>query len=147
MLPKSVERTEFTVETKDSEEKLCYWKYDRVAVNIQSPTEGELEKTIEGSKDGKYTVKYRAESVGQLDVVITVNGEPLPCCPLRVQVIPHQYQTVFTFGSKGNGQGQFDRPVGIAVSKKTGNIELAYGNNEIIQIFTSEGKFVTEFGQ
>ena len=139
--------TEFTVETKDSEEKLCYCKEDRVAVSIQSPTEGELEKTIEDSKDGKYTVKYRAESVGQLDVVITVNGEPLPCCPLRVQVTPHQYQTVFTFGSQGNGQGQCNRPVGIAVSEKTGNIAVANDNNKRIQIFSSEGKFITEFGQ
>ena len=139
--------TEFTLETKDSEEKLCYWKYDRVAVNIESPTEGELEKTIEDSKDGKYTVKYKAESVGQLDVVITVNGEPLPCCPLRVQVTPHQYQTVFTFGSQGNGQGQFNWPVDIAVSEKTGNIAVADMNNKRIQIFSSEGKFITEFGQ
>ena len=139
--------TKFTVETKDSEEKLCYGKDDRVAVSIQSPTEGELEKTIEDSKDGKYTVKYRAESVGQLDVVITVNGEPLPCCPLRVQVTPHQYQTVFTFGSEGNRQGQLNWPVGIAVSEKTGNIAVADKNNERIQIFSSEGKFITEFGQ
>ena len=139
--------TEFTVETKDSEEKLCYCKDDRVAVSIQSPTEGELEKTIEDSKDGKYTVKYRAESVGQLDLVITVNGEPLPCCPLRVQVTPHQYQTVFTFGSQGNGQGQFNWPVDIAVSEKTGHIAVADMNNKRIQIFSSEGKFITELGQ
>ena len=139
--------TKFTVETKDSEEKLCYCKDDRVAVSIQSPTKGELEKTIEDSKDGKYTVKYRAESVGQLDVVITVNGEPLPCCPLRVQATPHQYQTVFTFGSRGNGQGQFNWPVGIAVSEKTGNIAVADHNNKRIQIFSSEGKFITKFGQ
>ena len=138
--------TKFTVETKDSEEKLCYCKHDRVAVSIQSPTEGELEKTIEDSKDGKYTVKYRAESVGQLDVVITVNGEPLPC-PLRVQVTQHQYQTVFTFGSQGNRQGQFNWPVDIAVSEKTGNIAVADQYNERIQIFSSECKFITEFGQ
>ena len=103
--------TKFTVQTKDSEEKLCYCKDDRVAVSIQSPTEGELEKTIEDGKDGKYTVKYRAGSVGQFDVVINVNGEPLPCCPLRVQV------TLFRFGSQGNGQGQFNCPWGIAVSE------------------------------
>ena len=136
----------FTVETKDSEEKLCYCKDDRVAVSIQFPTEGELEKTIEDGKDGKYTIKYRAESVGQLDV-ITVNGEPLPCCPLRVQVTPYQYQTVFTFGSEGNGQGQFDWPACIAVSEKTGNIAVADQDNKRIQIFSSEGKFITEFGQ
>ena len=81
--------TEFSVETKDSEEKLCCCKDDQVAVSIQSPTEEELEKTIEDGKDGKYTVKHRAGSVGQLDV-ITVNGEPLPCCPLRVQVTPRE---------------------------------------------------------
>ena len=138
---------EFTVETKDSEKKLCYCKDDRVAVSIQSPTEGELEKTIEDSKDGKYTVKYRAETVGQLEVVITVNGEPLPCCPLRVQVTQHQYQTVFTFGSQGNGLGQFNDPEDVAVSNKTGNIAVADYNNKRIQIFSSEGNYITEFGQ
>ena len=139
--------TKFTVETKDSEGKLCYCKDDRVAVSIQSPTEGELEKTIEDSKDGKYTVKYRAESVGLLDVVIAVNGEPLPCCPLRVQVTQHQYQTVFTFGSQGNRRGQLNCPVGIAVSEKTGHIAVADKYNKRIQIFSSEGKFITEFCQ
>ena len=141
------QESKFTVETKDSEGKPCYSKDDRVAVNIQSPTGGKLETTIKDSNDGKYTVKYRAESVGQLDVVITVNGEPLPCCPLRVQVTQHQYQTVFTFGSKGKGQGQFNRPVGIVVSEKTGNFVVADEKNKRIQIFSSEGKFITEFGQ
>ena len=143
------QETKFTVETKDAEEKLCYCKDDRVAVSIQSPNWKirKLVKTIKDSKDGKYTVKYRAESVGQFDVMITVNGEPLPCCPLLVQVTPHQYQTVFTFGSQGNGQGQFNWPEGIAVSEKTGNIAVADHNNNIIQIFTPEGKYITEFGQ
>ena len=139
--------SKFTVETKDVEEKLFYCADDQVAVSIQSPTGGELEKTIEDSKDGKYTVKYRAGSVGQLDVVITVNGEPLPCCPLRVQVTPHQYQTVFTFGSKGNGQGQFNEPESIAVSEETGNIAVADNNNKRIEIFSLKGKYISEFGQ
>ena len=69
-------------------------------------------------------------------MVITVNGEPLPCCPLRVQVTPHQYQTVFTFGSKGIGQGQFNEPESIAVSKETGNIAVADNNNKRIEIFS-----------
>ena len=143
------QEAKFTVGTKDAEEKLCYCKDDRVAVSIQSPNWKirKLEKTIEDSKDGKYTVKYRAESVGQFDVLITVDGEPLPCCPLRVQVTPHQYQTVFTFGSQGNGQGQFNWPEGFAVSEKTGNIAGADHNKNIIQIFTPEGKYITEFGQ
>ena len=75
------------------------------------------------------------------------NGEPLPCCPLRVQVTPHQYQTVFTFGSEGNRQGQFNEPVGIAVSEKTGNIAVADKDNKRIQIFSAEAKFITKFGQ
>ena len=60
---------------------------------------------------------------------------------------PHQYQTVFTFGSQGNGQGQLNFPVDIAVSEKTGNIAVADMNKKRIQIFSSEGKFITEFGQ
>ena len=74
------------------------------------------------------------------------NGEPLPR-PLRVQVTPLQYQTVFTSGSKGNGQGQFNWPMGIAVSEKTGNIAVGDMNNNRIQIFSSEGKYITEFGK
>ena len=139
--------TKFTLETKDSEQKLCYCNDDQVAVSIQSPTGGELEKKIEDSKDGKYTVKYRAESVGQLDVVITVNGEPLPCCPLRVEVTPHQYQTVFTFGSEGNGQGQFNGSGGITVSEKTDNVAVADENNKRIQVFSIKGTFITQFGR
>ena len=75
------------------------------------------------------------------------NGFPLTCCPLRVQVTPHQCQTVFTFGSQGNGKGQFNGPESIAVSEKTGNIAVADFNNKRIQIFSSEGKLITEFDQ
>ena len=60
---------------------------------------------------------------------------------------PDHYQTVLTFGSNGNGLGQFDGTKGIAVSEKTGNIAVADQNNKRIQIFSPQGKYTTEFGQ
>ena len=54
---------------------------------------------------------------------------------------------MFTFGCSGKGQGQVLMPEGIAVSEKTGNIAVADQRNNIIQIYSSEGKYITEFGQ
>ena len=50
-----------------------------------------------------------------------------------------------SFGTKGSGQGQFDRPCGVTVDGE-GNILVADTYNNRIQKFTAEGKFLTVVG-
>ena len=132
----------FIIVTRDSGGKQCYHEDDQVKVNIITPADDQLETEIKDTKDGKYTVTYTPQCVGQHRVEIQVNGQPLTGSPWFVQVIPHQYQFSFQFGSKGKEQGEFGDPSLIAVSDKTGRIAVTDTENDRIQIFDFEGRFL-----
>ena len=134
----------FIIVTRDSGGKQCYHEDDQVKVNIITPADDQLETEIKDTKDGKYTVTYTPQCVGQHRVEIQVNGQPLTGSPWVVQVIPHQYQFAFQFGSKGKEQGQFDDPMCIAVSDKSRILAVADYSNKRIQIFSFEGNFLRE---
>ena len=46
------------------------------------------------------------------------------------------------FGSRGEGDGELNWPIGIALD----SVYVSEGFNHRISIFTSEGQFVTSFG-
>ena len=135
----------FIIVTRDSGGKQCYHEDDQVKVNIITPANDQLKAEIKDTKDGKYTVTYTPQCVGQHRVEIQVNGQPLTGSPWIVQVIPHQYQFAFQFGSKGEKQGKFDEPWGIALTDK--RKILAVGeliNNKRVQMFGFDGHFLRE---
>ena len=134
----------FIIVTRDSCGKQCYHEDDQVKVNILTPADDQLETEIKDTKDGKYTVTYTPQCVGQHRVEIQVNGQPLIGSPWVVQVIPHQYQFAFQFGSEGKEQGQFDMPWDIAVSDKRRTLAVADVNNKRIQMFGFDGNFLRE---
>ena len=134
----------FIIVTRDSGGKQCYHEDDQVKVNIITPADDQLETEIKDNKDGKYTVTYTPQCVGQHRVEIQVNGQPLTGSPWVVQVIPHQYQFAFQFGSKGKQQGQFENPMGIAVSDKSRTLAVADLNNQRVQMFSFDGNFLRE---
>ena len=137
--------TNFTIVTRNSDEEQCYQEEDVIIVNILNPAGGQLETEIKDTKDGKYTVTYVPQCVGQHRAEIQVNGQPLSGSPWVVRVIgPHQYQFAFQFGSKGKERGQFDLPWGIAVSDKSSTLAVADFNNNRIQMFGFEGNFLRE---
>ena len=134
----------FIIVTRDSDAKQCYHEDDQVKVNILTPADDQLETEIKDTKDGKYTVTYTPQCVGQHRVEIQVNGQPLTGSPWFVQVIPHQYQFAFQFGSEGKEQGQFDKPLGIAVSDKRTTLAVADLKNKRVQMFSFDGNFLRE---
>ena len=134
----------FIIVTRDSDGKQCYHEDDQVKVNIITPADDQLETEIKDTKDGKYTVTYTPQCVGQHRVEIQVNGQPLTGSPWVVQVIPHQYQFAFQFGSEGKEQGQFKCPWDIAVNDKTRTLAVADFNNERVQMFGFDGNFLRE---
>ena len=136
--------TNFTIVTRNSDGKQFYHEDDQVKVNISAPADDQLETEIKDTKDGKYTVTYTPQCVGQHRVDIQVNGQPLTGSPWVVQVIPHRYQFAFQFGSKGEEQGQFNEPVHITVNDKTERIAVFDRNNDRSQVFDFEGKFLNE---
>ena len=140
------ERAEFTVITKDAEGQQYYYKRDQVTVHIQTAAQEELEVKIEDKKDGIYHVTYVPQRHRQHHVKIKVNGQPLTGSPWGVHVTAHQYQAISSFVSKGTGKGKFNKPCGVSVSS-TGNIAVADYYNNIVQVFTSEGEYLREFGE
>ena len=136
--------TSFTIVTRDSNGIQCYNGDDHIKVDIESPTGSKSTTEITDSKDGKYTVTYRPECVGQYRVGIEINGQPLTGSPWSAQIVPHQYKLLFQFGSHGNGPGQFNGPCDIAVSEKTGTIAVADYENKRIQLFNSDGNYLRE---
>ena len=138
--------TNFTVTINDEEGNQFYHEDDQMNVSVADPQGEFLEKEITDYKDGSYTVSYKPKNVGIHVVAIDVNGQALVGCPWKVEVAPYQYHSLFEFGSSGRQQGQFDWPVSIAVSKKTGNIAVADSDNKRIQLFKPDGSYLREFG-
>ena len=140
----NIEKTEinFKVVTRNSNGLLCYYEDDQIIVDILTPAGDQLKTEVIDTKDGRYTVTYKPESVGQHRVQIQVNVEPLTGSPWVVQVRGHQYQYEFHFGSTGKGQGELNKPWDIAVSGKTGTITVADSELKGIQMFSSDGTFL-----
>src|SRR5262245_1942579 len=51
-----------------------------------------------------------------------------------------------TFGSQGSGAGQFQTPVGVAVSPTAGNVYVADSGNARVQKFDANGNFLAAWG-
>ena len=136
--------TNYTIVTRDSDGLQCYQENDDIKVHILTQAGDQLKTDMKDTKDGRYTVTYTPQSVGQHRVEIQVNGQPLTGSPWVVQVVSHQYQFAFQFGSTGKGQGEFYFPSDIAVSEKTGTIGVADSENKRIQMFRSDGNFLRE---
>ncbi|XP_078581784.1 uncharacterized protein LOC144865110 [Branchiostoma floridae x Branchiostoma japonicum] len=81
-----------------------------------------------------------------------IPATPVPICAEAMGTGHHhgiqgqeepKFQRV-TFGGKGSGKGQFRCPRGVAVSDE-GEIFVADGGNQRIQVFTLQGTFVRQF--
>ena len=138
--------TNFTIVTKDSDGLQCYQEDDHIKVDVLTPAGDQLKTEIKDTKDGKYSITYTPQCAGQHRMEIQVNGQPLTGSPWVVQVVPHQYQLAFQFGSTGRGQGEFEEPWGIAVSEKTGTIAVTEMEHKRIEMFRSDGNFLREIG-
>ena len=77
-------------------------------------------------------------------MAIEVNGKPLTSSPWRVLVSPRCYESLLSFGSFGEAQGQFNCPCDIAINDTTRNFEVADFDNNRVQLFSSEGNYVKE---
>ena len=49
-------------------------------------------------------------------------------------------------GTSGGKEGQLYRPFGVAVHYQTGNIFVADQNNNRVQVFNKDGKYLYKFG-
>jgi len=106
---------------------------------------------IKDLKNGRYEVKMKLNDEGEYIIFVLCNGIDIKSSPFQVEVFFKQrnYSEVnhpkLIFGSKGNVNGQFKGPSGIAINSN-GNIYVCDYGNSRIQIFDSEGNFISTFG-
>ena len=154
-------KTKIVVRTRDSEGKQCFNQGDQVKVTIQSPLGKELETAFNDKKDGKYKVKFTPKFVGQHDVMISVNGQPLTDSPWSVHVTPHQYEKTSKLGTRVQdhedgeysplhyltyGDGKLWLPRDVAISQVNGNIAVVDGCHGI-HLYDANGKYLRMFGK
>ncbi|MCB1275479.1 hypothetical protein [Prosthecobacter sp.] len=66
--------------------------------------------------------------------------------PDRVSVYSQDGKLIREWGSSGTGDGEFDFPGGVAVSK-SGEVFVADQTNRRVQVFDREGKFLRKWGE
>ena len=130
-----------TLTTNDFDGNQCYDENDRIAVTVKTPSSKGLSYMIEPNKNGEYSVSYTPDCVGQHEVLIAVNDEPLNGSPWSVYVT-HRYKYSFSIGLHAREQGQFFRPISIAIDNKSGNVAVADENR--VQIYSLEGTYLRD---
>jgi len=103
--------------------------------------------------NGRYEVKMKLKDEGKYLIFIEYDGVNFSFSPLQIQVFlklkPRNYNEIIgpklTFGSEGNGNGQFDNPREVTTDSN-GNILICDKYNHRIQIFDSNGNFISKFG-
>jgi len=103
--------------------------------------------------NGKYEVKMKLKDEGKYLIFVQFNEIDLPSSPFEIQVSlklkPRNYKEInrpkLTFGSFGSENGQLNYPYGMTIDSK-GNILICDSFNNRIQIFDSNGKFISTFG-
>ena len=141
-------KAQFNLITKNAESKTWYNKQDRVTVEIKDEQERECltEVRIHDNKDGTYKITYYPGNQGTFKLLVKVNGEHISCSPFTVIFKPFQVKPVLSFGKKGLGDGMFKDPMGVAVSDRD-EILVADNENHRVQVFDSNGTFLTYFGR
>ena len=133
-----------TLTTNDFDGNQCYDENDRIAVTVKTPSSKGLSYMIEPNKNGEYSVSYTPDCVGQHEVLIAVNDEPLNGSPWSVYVT-HRYKYSFSIGLHAREQGQFFRPISIAIDDKSGNVAVA--DEKRVQIYSLDGTYLRDVGK
>jgi len=103
--------------------------------------------------NGKYEVKIKLKEEGKHSIFVKYNGIDINSSPFQIEILSKLKQRNYNeinksklkFGSQGIGNGQFNCPNGIATDSK-GNLLICDSDNNRIQIFDSDGKFISKFG-
>ena len=138
----------FVLKTRNAEAGQCYNKDDRVTVEIKNEQGRECapEVRINDNKDGSYKISYFLRDQGRYKVTVKVNGQHVRDSPFSVQIKSFQVRPVESFGQRGSSIGMFQYPWGVAVNERD-EIAVTDFNNHRVQIFNSDGNYLSSFGQ
>ena len=124
------------ISTIDFDGNHCSNKDDQILVKVQSSLGKELNHKISSGNVGEFCVSYTPYCVGEHEVRIAVNGEPLMGSPWRVHVTPHRYR--YCYSSEPSLiknmliRSQIGCPSSIAIDDFSGTIAVAYYENRVM---------------
>jgi YYY domain-containing protein len=98
------------------------------------------------SKDGKYLREWAGAFYGPRGIAVDQKGSVYVSDTGNNRIVrfsPAGVQEI-AWGTKGSAPGQFVEPVGLAIDA-AGQVYVADNGNGRLQIFTRDGKFVSEF--
>lgn len=84
------------------------------------------------------------ELVAEVQAIITAY-QPRPACTTPPTLAGASVTFLVKWGTEGEGDGQFEFPIGVAVDK-AGNVYVADASNDRIQKFSSHGAFLDKWG-
>jgi len=95
----------------------------------------------EGSAAGNLQTPWGVAVNERNEIAVTDKGNN------RVQLFSSDGTYLRSFGTKGDKQGEFDFPCGIAFDIKNGNILVVDSVNHRVQLFSERGEFLNQFGK
>ena len=125
------------ITTIDFDGNHCSNKDDQILVKVQSSLGEELSHKISPGKGGEFRVNYTPDCVGEHEVKISVNGEPLTGSPWRVFVTPHCYRYCgssepLLIKNMLKRRDQIGCPCSIAIDVLSSMIAVAYYENRVM---------------
>ena len=139
---------QFVLTTRNAEGEQCYYKHDRVTVEIRDEQgrECETEVRINDNKDGSYKISYSQKDQGKYKVTVKVNGKHVVDSPFSIDVKLFQLRPVLSFGKGSSSVGELRFPWGVAVNARD-EIAVTDSGKHRVQIFNSDGKHLRSFGR
>jgi len=121
--------------------------------NEKSDKNERNEWEIKDLNNGKYEVKMKFKNEGKYLISLQCNGIDLNTSPFQIQVFPKLKQRNYyeikepklTFGDEDENNDELLSSYGIAIDSN-GNIYVCNWAKNKIQIFDSEGNFISKFG-
>jgi outer membrane protein assembly factor BamB len=98
--------------------------------------DGELVDAISG--DFNHPEGLGIDEQGLIYVADTLNN--------RIVVLNQEGVPQFSFGTEGDGPGQFSHPTGVRLDALSGNIVVTDTGNNRVQLFSSSGLYLSGFG-
>ncbi|MEQ1644985.1 MAG: NHL repeat-containing protein, partial [Pyrinomonadaceae bacterium] len=110
-------------------------------------TDAKLHKLLRFKSDGQFEKEWTGPSAGNFygprDLAIGPNKLIYVIDQGGTRICKFDADSWTTWGSGGSGDGQFNEPSGITIGG--GSVFVADANNDRVQVFDLEGKFVRQF--
>ena len=134
-------KSTITVEVCDHQGDTVPLSSGTLSVQIMDPTDIKLETIL--STSSEYIVTFTPQVKGLHQVSGMFLGKQLICKQTHISVSCNN--PVLKFGKDGSGNGTFNQPWGIAIDNINNCLYVADSGNKLIQKFTAEGKFLSQF--